>query len=108
VALANSAPSDTVFTSVAEENPFKNTTLTAEPNPFKNSTTVRFSLPNSLQIKLAVTDILGREVAVLKDGFIETGEQNVVFKNENLPNGTYFITLSGDGLLKTIPVNIAR
>jgi len=90
------------------ETPFKTTTLSAEPNPFKNSTTIRFSLPNSLRVKLAVTDILGREVAILKDEFMETGEQNVVFKNENLADGMHFITLSGEGLLKTIPVNIAR
>ncbi|MES2767092.1 MAG: T9SS type A sorting domain-containing protein [Bacteroidota bacterium] len=107
--LAYYSKTDSVpATDIREENPFKNTTLSVEPNPFKNSTTIRFSLPNSLKIKLTVTDILGREVAVLKDELMETGEQNVVFKNGNLPKGMYYITLSGDGLLKTIPVQIAR
>lgn len=106
--LGNSAATDTVFTSVAQEIPFKNTTLSAEPNPFKNSTTIRFSLEKSLKIKLAVTDILGREVAVVKDGISETGEQEIIFKNDGLPQGMYYITLSGDGLLKTIPVQIMQ
>ncbi|HYF01757.1 MAG TPA: T9SS type A sorting domain-containing protein [Patescibacteria group bacterium] len=107
-ALSGSAPTDTVLTSVAQENPFKNISLSAEPNPFKNSTTIRFSLENPLKIKLAVTDILGQEVAVLKDELMEMGEQQVVFKNENLGEGIYFVTFSGDGLLKTIPVQIMR
>ena len=64
------------------------TQLSAEPNPFKNSTTIHFSLQKPLKTKRAVTDILGREVAVLKDELVEMGEQDVVFKNENLPDGT--------------------
>ncbi|MES2764597.1 MAG: T9SS type A sorting domain-containing protein [Bacteroidota bacterium] len=105
--ISNSVIIKEIINSV-EENPFKNTQFSAEPNPFKNSTTIHFSLPKSLQIKLAVTDMLGREVAILKDEFMEIGEQNVVFKNENLPDGMYFITLSGEGVLKTIGVKIIR
>ncbi len=105
--VSNSVIIKEIINSV-EENPFKTTTLSAEPNPFKNSTTIRFSLPKPLKIKLTVTDILGREVAVLKDELVESGEQNVVFKNDALPDGAYFVTISGDGLLKTIPVQIIR
>jgi hypothetical protein len=106
--MSNEAEVVFLTTDIAEENPFKTTNLTAEPNPFKVSTTIRFSLEKLLKIKLAVTDVLGREVAVLKDEFVEMGEQHVIFKNEELPQGTYFVTLSGDGFLKTIPVQVVR
>ncbi|MES2765299.1 MAG: T9SS type A sorting domain-containing protein [Bacteroidota bacterium] len=82
--------------------------LQSYPNPFKNSSTIRFKTSKPGTILLAVYDISGRKVAVLKDGFADAGENSVSFKSDNLPNGKYFISLSGNGLLKTIPVEIVR
>jgi WD40 repeat protein len=95
-------------TDITDNFSFKNTALIAEPNPFTASTTIHFTLEKPLKIKLTITDILGREVAVLKDGFVATGKQQISFKHEELPQGTYYITLSGEGLLQTIPVQIIR
>ena len=68
------------------------------PNPFNPQTTVTFQVPESGQIRLAVYDVLGREVALLHDGNIAAGRHEVTFRAEAMPSGTYFarmVTASG-------------
>jgi len=49
------------------------------PNPFNPRTTISFSLPHPEDVRLAVYDILGREVAVLVDGPQAAGAHRVPF-----------------------------
>ncbi|MES2765300.1 MAG: T9SS type A sorting domain-containing protein [Bacteroidota bacterium] len=93
------------------ENSFKNIQFSITPNPFKNSATIHFSLPKPLKIKLAVTDMLGREVEVLKDGLADEGENTIVFKSDDLAlaEGAYFLTLrSESGIIATQQIVINR
>ena len=64
------------------------------PNPFNPSTTISFSLPQTQQVKLAVFDITGRQVAVLADEQYQAGEHRVMFDGAELPSGIYFARLS--------------
>ena len=43
------------------------------PNPFSQSTTLRYSLPQAMQVRLAVYDILGRQVELLVDAQQDAG-----------------------------------
>ena len=63
------------------------------PNPFNPQTTIRFSVPESAQVRLIVYDVLGRQVRVLVDGTREAGTHEVVFEAGNLPSGTYLYRL---------------
>ena len=68
------------------------------PNPFNPQTTVAFKIPDAGHIRVAVYDILGREVALLHDGAIQAGSHEVTFRGDALPSGTYFtrmVTNSG-------------
>lgn len=63
------------------------------PNPFNPSTQIRFSLPKSTQVNLAVYDITGKKVAELISGFYNSGLYDLVFDGSRLPSGLYYYVL---------------
>jgi len=75
--------------------------LANHPNPFNASTTIVYDLPRAGHISLRVFDLLGREVAVLKDGFVEAGTHRVTFDCSNLPTGIYFARLEAGEFTQT-------
>jgi len=64
------------------------------PNPFNPVTTIQFALPQTGQVRLAVYDVLGREVAVLVDGAMQAGTHGIQFDASSLTSGTYIYRLS--------------
>ncbi len=65
------------------------------PNPFNPSTKINFSIPQSEHVQLKIFDLMGREVAVLVDGYKNAGNYDVSFNTADsaLPNGAYFYRL---------------
>ncbi|MBU0727863.1 T9SS type A sorting domain-containing protein, partial [Patescibacteria group bacterium] len=63
------------------------------PNPFNPSTNIKFSVPESSNVRLAVYNLIGEEVAVLFDGFSEAGFYEVTFDASSLSSGAYFYKL---------------
>lgn len=72
------------------------------PNPFNPSTTVRFSLPRTGDVRVAVYTMLGQEVAVLVHGTLSAAMHTATWNGEDsygreMPSGTYLIRLqAGD------------
>jgi hypothetical protein len=67
------------------------------PNPFNPVTTISYAIPKAGNVKIVVTDVLGKEVAVLVDEDKPAGYYNLSFDGTNLPSGTYFYTIrAGD------------
>ena len=64
------------------------------PNPFNPTTIVRFSLPKPSHVNLQMYDILGRQVASLVDGMLETGVYSVSFDGSEFASGIYFYRLN--------------
>ena len=75
--------------------------LSANPNPFNPSTTISFSLPRNTRARLAVFDILGREVRVLADENFAPGEHRVLFDGFDLPSGIYFARMQSGEFVAT-------
>ena len=73
------------------------------PNPFNPSTTIGFRVwgLGSSWVRLAVYDILGREVAVLVDGKKEAGSYEVKFDGSNLASGVYLYRLRAGDFVST-------
>ncbi|MBR9974280.1 MAG: S8 family serine peptidase [Bacteroidetes bacterium] len=67
------------------------------PNPFNPTTTIRYALPEAGPVRLAVVDLLGREVARLTDGWRDAGRHELQFDAKDLPSGTYLLVLEADG-----------
>jgi poly(beta-D-mannuronate) lyase len=72
--------------------------LTAYPNPFNPETTLMFRVSGSGSrwVKLAIFDILGREVATLVDERKPSGQYAVKFDGANLSSGLYVSRLVAD------------
>jgi hypothetical protein len=59
------------------------------PNPFNPSTVIRYAVWRACEVRLAVYDVLGREVAVLVDGKSDPGVHEVTFELAGLSSGMY-------------------
>lgn len=82
--------------------------LDAYPNPFNPSTTIRYSLadtrgtgPSIQRVRLAVYDLLGREVSVLVDENKAPGEYEARFDGRSLSAGMYLCRLASGASVET-------
>ena len=73
----------------------------ASPNPSDGTTAVRFALPERADVRLAVYDLLGREVARLANGPHEAGRHTARFDGSRLPSGVYVVRLAAEGAAGT-------
>lgn len=67
------------------------------PNPFNPVTTIRYDLPQNGQVRLAVYDIIGREVALLVNSEVAAGVHTIHFDASNLGSGVYMYRLDAGG-----------
>ena len=70
------------------------------PNPFNPSTTIRFSLPQSAQIKLNVYNLLGQQIATIAEGLFEQGFHKVEFNADNLSSGAYIYRIESSDFVQ--------
>ncbi|MFQ5641231.1 MAG: T9SS type A sorting domain-containing protein [bacterium] len=68
------------------------------PNPFNPSTTITYDLPRTLQIEIAVYNVLGRRVVTLKNGKQQAGRHEVHWDGRDshgilVGSGLYFSKL---------------
>ncbi|MGE5353155.1 MAG: YCF48-related protein [Acidobacteriota bacterium] len=73
------------------------------PNPFNPETVINFNLASAGYVRLKVFDVLGKEVAVLLDGFKAEGNHSVRFNvlDYNLVSGIYFYRLEAGKFAQT-------
>ena len=72
------------------------------PNPFNPSTTLQYSVPEKSTVKIVVTDMIGREVAVLASGVVDAGVRTVTFDASALESGVYMARYEATGLASGI------
>lgn len=71
------------------------------PNPFNASTTISFELAKPAQVNLSVYDLLGREIAILVDGHLDSGSYERIFYAPDLSSGIYLYRLRVGNGMKT-------
>jgi hypothetical protein len=71
------------------------------PNPFNANTTIRFILPKAGDVELAIYDLLGRQIDVIIDEYMEAGIHNVDFNASYLSSGVYFYRLRAGDVVET-------
>jgi hypothetical protein len=83
---------------VEEKAPEIPTTFALEqnyPNPFNPTTTLRYALPKDAWVTLSIYNILGQQIAILKDEVQNVGNHSVVWDGRNdfsvqVSSGVYF------------------
>ena len=80
----------------------------AYPNPVASRATIGFELPTAQDVRVAVYDVLGREVAVLTEGVRQAGAQTVEFDVSSLPSGVYIYRLSAGSTQLTQTMTVVR
>ena len=78
------------------------------PNPFLHATTIRYALPRSEHVRLAVYDALGRMVRVLVDQTQPAGQRAVTFDGSALPSGLYLYRLTAGSNTETRRMVVIR
>lgn len=86
---------------------------TAAPNPFASTTRFAYTLPQGGRHRLAVYDVLGREVSVLGEGIRPAGHYTGQWdgrdaRGNELSSGVYFLRLESDEHVVAQKVVIAR
>ena len=64
------------------------------PNPFNPATEIRFALPRTERVEVAVFNTLGQQVATLVNEVMNAGSYSIHFEANTLPSGTYFYRLN--------------
>lgn len=72
-------------------------TLSCFPNPFNPGTTLRYSLPISGRITLAIYDMTGKCVETAADEWKNAGQYEYSFQQSALSSGLYFCRMSYGG-----------
>jgi uncharacterized repeat protein (TIGR02543 family) len=67
------------------------------PNPFNPVTTIKFELAENANIRLSIVDVIGREVSVLKEGFLKAGAYSEVWNASSFSSGIYMYRLDVNG-----------
>ena len=64
------------------------------PNPFNSQTAIHYQIPLESRVIIKVYDVLGNEVALLKNELQKPGDYQTVFNANNLASGIYILNIS--------------
>ena len=82
----------------------------ANPNPASDAVSFAYTLPASQQVRIALTDLLGREIAELSNGAADAGMHRMSFSSTalGLTPGVYLYTITTPGFTATQQVVIVK
>lgn len=81
--------------------------LRVYPNPIRDAATVEFSGADA-RVRLALYDLLGREVAVLYDGYGSATAQRMGFSTRGLAPGVYVLRMESGAGVQAQKVSVVR
>ncbi|HEX8516441.1 MAG TPA: T9SS type A sorting domain-containing protein [Bacteroidia bacterium] len=82
--------------------------VTVYPNPMTDNATVSFTLAESANVTIKVTNAIGQAVLDRNLGNMSAGEQNYLLDASSLSNGLYFVSLQVGKDLITKRVSISK
>jgi hypothetical protein len=82
--------------------------LSVYPNPSAGAATVTLTLAEAEEVRVAVYDVLGRTVAVLHEGALAAGSNELRLDGAGLPPGVYIVRAEGEAFRVTRRVTLLR
>lgn len=76
---------------------------TVYPNPAGNMTNFAFELKQAQQVRIAITDITGREVLLVHNGTLTADKHTIGIDLSTLPTGNYFVAIAGEKGMQALP-----
>ncbi len=71
------------------------------PNPFNPATNIRYDVPNQSHVRIAIYDVLGRQVQVLVNEELSPGSHTVEFDATRLASGVYIYRMEAGSFVQT-------
>ena len=71
------------------------------PNPFNPATKIDLSVPKAGNVKLSVYDITGKEITILRNGYLNSGVYTIEFNAGNLSSGVHFYRIEAGNFVST-------
>ena len=83
-----------------EKDPFS---VSVYPNPFSSSTVIGYTLEKSAEIKIELTDILGKQIAVIANGKEPAGNHQITLDGKlyALHSGIYIVKITSNDIVST-------
>jgi len=78
------------------------------PNPFNPITWFKYQVPKTSYVSLKIYDVLGSEVAEIKNGIHKPGTYYVEWDGTIFASGTYFLRMSAENYLHTIKILLLK
>jgi hypothetical protein len=83
------------------------------PNPFNPVTEIKYSIPKASYVSIKIYDLMGREIAVLAEGFQHAGAYKHVWNARDksgrmLPSGIYICSMESGEYSSSIKMNLLK
>ena len=82
--------------------------LAVGPNPVRGAAVATLDLPEAGPVRVAVLDLLGRQVALAHEGALDAGRQTVALPTGGLPAGVYVVVADVAGQRMTQQLSVVR
>ncbi|MDQ3021634.1 MAG: T9SS type A sorting domain-containing protein [Bacteroidota bacterium] len=102
--VINCAMGQSIVTGISNTSnqvPKKYTLRQNYPNPFNPSTSIKFDIPKSSRVKLAIYNSMGQEVSVLLNEELIAGSYEYGFNASNFSSGMYYYKLEASDFSDT-------
>jgi hypothetical protein len=86
----------------------KRVALVARPSPAHDRAVINYSLPRAGTARVSVSDVVGREVAVIAQGTFVAGTHSAVWNCEAVPAGVYLIRIDAGTGSQTGRIVVSR
>ncbi|NWF88176.1 MAG: S8 family peptidase [Ignavibacteriaceae bacterium] len=80
------------------------------PNPFNPYTNITYTIPYTSKVRLGLYNVLGKELSVIFDGYLEAGKYSAIISSDylGLSSGIYFIKMETAEFKKLIKLTLVK